>query len=49
MKYKVKTAGLSLPSDLFERIEHDRADVSRSRFLLRILQEHYEKQKGVSE
>jgi metal-responsive CopG/Arc/MetJ family transcriptional regulator len=40
---KYTQTGLSLPVELYEKIESSRGDVSRSRFLLRILQ------KGLSE
>jgi hypothetical protein len=40
MKRYVST-GLSLPIDLMQRIDIDRKDVSRSRFLLRIVEKAY--------
>jgi hypothetical protein len=33
--------GISLPIDMWERIESDRGDVSRSRFIFRILEQYY--------
>jgi len=44
MSNKVKhhvSMGLSLPKKMFDRIERDRGDVGRSRFILRILEKHY--------
>jgi hypothetical protein len=40
MKRYVPT-GLSLPIELMEKIDSDRKDVSRSRFLLRLLEKAY--------
>jgi hypothetical protein len=34
-------AGFSLPSDLLQRIDTERGDIPRSRFLLRILEKAY--------
>jgi metal-responsive CopG/Arc/MetJ family transcriptional regulator len=33
--------GISIPKNLKDRIDHDRGDVSRSRFILRILEKIY--------
>jgi hypothetical protein len=38
---KCTSTGLSLPTDLMERIDADRGDVPRSRFLLRLLERAY--------
>jgi hypothetical protein len=35
------STGLSLPNDLIHRIDNDRGDVSRSRYLLRLLEKVY--------
>jgi hypothetical protein len=32
------SSGLSLPISLYERIEKERGDISRSRFLLRLIE-----------
>jgi hypothetical protein len=40
MKRYIST-GLSLPSDLMQKIDSDRADVSRSRYILRLLEKVY--------
>jgi len=34
--------GLSLPVEIAQRIERDRGEVSRSRYLLRIIEKFYE-------
>ena len=36
--HKSKTYGLSLPTQLFEEIDSQRGDISRSRYILRILE-----------
>lgn len=38
---RYKTAGLSLPIELLRRIDTERGDVSRSRFLLRLIERCY--------
>lgn len=38
-----KSTGLSLPTELMERIDSERGDVPRSRFLLRLIEKAYEK------
>ncbi len=40
-----ESTGLSLPSDLLQKIDEERGDVSRSRFLLRLIQRAYEEKK----
>ncbi|HKG71894.1 MAG TPA: hypothetical protein VKA87_08340 [Nitrososphaeraceae archaeon] len=40
MQDKIAT-GISIPKNLKDRIDHDRGDVSRSRFILRILEKIY--------
>lgn len=43
--------GLSIPNELIQRIDSERGDVSRSRFLLRLIQRAYllqEKENGGS-
>ena len=39
---KCKSMGLSLPRELMLKIDGDRGDVSRSRFLLRLIEKAYE-------
>ncbi|MGH9995138.1 MAG: hypothetical protein ACRD4J_07875 [Nitrososphaeraceae archaeon] len=39
---KCKSTGLSLPTELMSRIDRERGDIPRSRFLLRIIEEAYE-------
>ena len=36
------STGLSLPNDLMQKIDSDRGDVSRSRYLLRLLEKGYQ-------
>ena len=38
---KNKPTGFSLPSELIQRIDAERGDIPRSRFLLRILESSY--------
>lgn len=48
---RYKSTGLSLPADLMQKIDIERGDVSRSRFLLRLIQHAYkekEKEGGVT-
>jgi hypothetical protein len=40
MRYS-KSAGLSLPMNLMKKIDAERGDVPRSRFLLRLLEKTY--------
>ncbi len=42
---KNKAFGVSLPINILEEIDKDRKDISRSRYLLRILERSYVKQK----
>jgi hypothetical protein len=37
--------GLSLPVEIVQRIEKDRGEVSRSRYLLRIIEKFYDENK----
>jgi hypothetical protein len=39
---KCKSTGLSLPTELMLKIDRERGDIPRSRFLLRIIEEVYE-------
>jgi hypothetical protein len=41
MPIKHIPTGLSLPIPLMDRIEKDRGDIARSKFLLRIIEKHY--------
>jgi hypothetical protein len=36
------STGLSLPNDLMQKIDSDRGDVSRSRYMLRLLEKAYQ-------
>jgi metal-responsive CopG/Arc/MetJ family transcriptional regulator len=38
---KFTSLGVSLPNELAQRIETERGDVNRSRYVLRILQKYY--------
>lgn len=43
---KSKSTGISLPADIMNKIDTERGDVSRSRFLLRLVEQAYrEKEK----
>ena len=42
-----KSVGTSLPIDLLARIDRERGDISRSRFILRLLEKIYLTQKKV--
>jgi hypothetical protein len=39
------TNGISLPRKLVEKIEQDRGDISRGRFLIRIIEDYYSTKK----
>jgi metal-responsive CopG/Arc/MetJ family transcriptional regulator len=39
-----KSTGLSLPTELMKKIDSERGDISRSRFLLRLIEKAYEKE-----
>jgi hypothetical protein len=38
---RCQTVGLSIPEDVLARLDKERGDVSRSRFLLRLLDQAY--------
>ena len=38
---KSKAAGISIPTDLLSKIDKDRGDISRSRFIVRIIEQAY--------
>ena len=38
---KFKTTGLSLPEEFLERIDRERGDVPRSRYVLRLIEKSY--------
>lgn len=38
---KNASAGISLPFEIMQKIDFDRGDVSRSKYLLRIIQKNY--------
>ncbi|MGH9982636.1 MAG: hypothetical protein ACRD8W_01620 [Nitrososphaeraceae archaeon] len=39
---RYKSTGLSLPAEVMEKIDNERGDVSRSRFVLRLIERAYE-------
>jgi hypothetical protein len=39
--------GISLPKEIIEKIDQERLDVPRSRYLLRIIEDRYNKQKQI--
>jgi hypothetical protein len=39
---KFKTTGLSLPEEFLERIDRERGDISRSRYVLKLIKKGYE-------
>jgi metal-responsive CopG/Arc/MetJ family transcriptional regulator len=44
--HKCKSTGISFPADIMNKIDTERGDVSRSRFLLRLIEQAYgEKEK----
>jgi hypothetical protein len=38
---KFKSTGLSLPEDFLERIDHERGDIPRSRYILKLIVKGY--------
>lgn len=38
---RYQSTGLSLPAKLMQKIDNDRGDISRSRFLLRLIERGY--------
>jgi metal-responsive CopG/Arc/MetJ family transcriptional regulator len=44
---KSKACGFSLPKELMDRIDKDRGDISRSRYILRLLEKHWGIKSGV--
>jgi metal-responsive CopG/Arc/MetJ family transcriptional regulator len=43
---RYKATGLSIPTELLYKIDAERGDVSRSRFLLRLLEKAYEEKQN---
>ena len=41
------SVGISLPKEIIQKIDKERLDVPRSRYLLRIIQDRYNKQKQI--
>lgn len=39
---RYKSTGISLPSELLKKIDTERGDISRSRFLLRLIEKAYD-------
>jgi hypothetical protein len=46
---RCESTGLSLPSDLLRRIDLERGDISRSRFLLRLIERRYKDEQSKRE
>lgn len=46
---RYQSTGLSLPTGLMQKIDIDRGEVSRSRFLLRIIERAYEQKQDCKE
>ena len=46
---KNKSAGISLPNEVIQKIDYNRGDISRSRYLLRIVEEFYQLKEKVNE
>jgi hypothetical protein len=44
--HKSKSTGISLPADIMNKIDTERGDVSRSRFLLRLVEQVYREKEG---
>ena len=40
---KIRRVGISLPSKILSKIDAERGDISRSRYLLRIIEKRYTK------
>lgn len=44
--YKIcKSVGTSLPAEMLNQIDHERGDISRSRYIFRLLEKAYSVQK----
>jgi hypothetical protein len=43
---KYKSTGLSLPTELMLKIDRERGDIPRSRFLLRLVEQAYKEKEG---
>ena len=43
---RYQSTGLSLPAKLMQKIDIDRGDISRSRFLLRLIERAYKEEGG---
>lgn len=44
--YKIcKSVGTSIPAEMLKRIDHERGDISRSRYIFRLLEKAYRVQK----
>jgi hypothetical protein len=43
---KCKSTGLSLPTELMLKIDRERGDIPRSRFLLRLVEQAYKEKEG---
>jgi metal-responsive CopG/Arc/MetJ family transcriptional regulator len=46
---KVNPVGISLPTEIISKIDAERGDVPRSRYILRVLQDTYSKKRKLKE
>jgi hypothetical protein len=46
MPHKNKPTGFSLPIELVDRIDRERGDIPRSKFVLRLLEKYYLKERA---
>ena len=46
---KVNSVGISLPTEIISKIDAERGDVPRSRYILRVLQDTYPKKRKLKE
>ena len=46
---KVNSVGISLPTEIISKIDAERGDIPRSRYILRVLQDTYSKRRKLKE
>ena len=46
---KVNSVGISLPTEIISKIDIERGDIPRSRYILRVLQDTYSKRRKLKE
>jgi hypothetical protein len=46
-KSKTQSAGISFPKYLLKRIDKDRGDIPRSRYIIKVLEKEHSTKKGV--